>query len=63
MSRAEYFARECRKALAFAHELEVSGDIEYADACGQVGRNKLEQAYRIGLREDKVTPIRPQEAA
>lgn len=60
---AEFFARECRKALAAAALAERSGDIEYADACGQVARNKMEQAYALGLREDKVTPIRPKEAA
>lgn len=55
---AEFFARECRKALAAAALAERSGDIEYADRCGAVAGNKLDQAYHLGLREDKVTPIR-----
>ncbi len=59
---AERLMRQVRACLAFAHELEVSGDIEFADAAGAVAANKLAIVDRINRRaeerERKVVPIK-----
>lgn len=59
MSRTEYFARECRKALAYADLAERAGQIDLADQCGAIAGNKLQQAYSLGLLADKVVPLPP----
>ena len=50
MSQSEGFMREARKALTAAHEAEVSGQIELADACGAIAANKVAAAVRLDER-------------
>ncbi len=55
---AERLMRQVRSCLALAHELEVSGDIEFADAAGAVAANKLALAIRQAEKATKVVPIK-----
>jgi hypothetical protein len=66
---SEFFEREARKALESAHQAEVAGQIELADACGAVAANKLAAAIRTsqvvecpncfgGVKENGATCIR-----
>lgn len=52
--------REMRGLLAKAHQLEVAGDVEYADACGAVAANKLARANRWADQAASVVPMRAQ---
>lgn len=46
-STAEFLMRQVREYLAFAHQQEVAGNIELADAAGAVAANKLARAIRV----------------
>lgn len=48
--QSERLLREVRRLLGRAHQLEVAGDIEYADAHGAVAANKLAQAISVSER-------------
>jgi hypothetical protein len=49
-AQAERLMAEVRGYLALAHEQEVRGNIEFADACGAVAANKLAAAIRVQER-------------
>jgi hypothetical protein len=56
---AESFLRDMRAKLEFAHQMEVAGAIELADAAGAVAANKLAAAIRVDLRDNVLPMVRP----
>jgi hypothetical protein len=48
--QAERALQDMRDFLAMAHQCEVTGDAEQADACGAIAANKLAAAIRIDDR-------------